>query len=89
MKGLEKKVTYEEIEKRRLAHIEKLKQKGVLSEPRSIDFDEFIKYCEQEYAMTSKDFLPWYEKSEFEGNSDMKIWYTLIKDIEDEELRES
>lgn len=78
--GVRINMTYEEAEKRMREYNQKLIEKGVLTPIESIDFDRFIEYCEQTYEMSSTEFIVWYEANDFEGNSDMKFWYTLVKD---------
>ncbi|MEY2369851.1 hypothetical protein [Lysinibacillus capsici] len=45
------------------------------------DSEGFIKYCEELYGMSTKEFRSWFEQEGYEGNVDMQQWYQFTKDI--------
>jgi len=58
---------------------QKLIKDGVFADPSTIDWDGFVKYCEEEYGMKTDEFLIWYESEGEEGNSDMKMWASIAR----------
>lgn len=43
----------------------------------SFDLESFVEHCEDVYKMKTEDFQLFFEENDFEGNSDMKLWYKL------------
>ncbi|MEE4577553.1 hypothetical protein [Paenibacillus polymyxa] len=46
-----------------------------------LDVAGFIKYCEEQYNMTTLNFLAWFEDHENEGNVEMKLWALYAKNL--------
>jgi|GEM_PF-3492599 len=46
-----------------------------------LDIEGFIAYCEEQYKMSTKDFLKWFAIKGNEGNVEMQLWALYAKNL--------